>query len=53
MAEEKEFICTVSGEPCECDKQGCTSKPCFKETPAQHHQKFCEEQDALIQEEKK
>lgn len=26
MSEDKEFICTVRGEPCECDKQGCIVK---------------------------
>jgi hypothetical protein len=26
MSEEKEFMCTVRGEPCECDKQGCIVK---------------------------
>ena len=23
---KKQFICTVKGKPCECDKKGCTSK---------------------------
>lgn len=26
MSEEKEFICTARGLPCECDKKGCITK---------------------------
>jgi len=26
MSEEKEFMCTARGEPCDCDKGGCTAK---------------------------
>jgi hypothetical protein len=26
MSEEKEFICTATGEPCKCDKNGCVTK---------------------------
>ena len=26
MSEDKEFICSVRSEPCECDKKGCTAK---------------------------
>ena len=26
MSEEKEFICTARGVPCDCDKKGCVTK---------------------------
>jgi hypothetical protein len=26
MSEEKPFICTARGVPCECDKKGCITK---------------------------
>ena len=26
MSEEKQFMCTARGEPCDCDKGGCTAK---------------------------
>lgn len=26
MSEEKEFICTARGVPCDCDQSGCTAK---------------------------